>query len=77
MRDAETVALTVCSSRNGPIVDAILPPPGDRTGPVALKWLGAAHGGWRTSLLALARAGTVDGVRPCRPRTTAGWAATR
>jgi penicillin amidase len=55
--------LTVRFSRNGPIVDEILPPPGDQTGPVALKWLGADHGGWLTALLAMGRAGSVAEFR--------------
>jgi penicillin amidase len=60
---AEPISLTIRFSRNGPIVDAILPPPGDRTGPVALKWLGADHGGWLTALLAMNRAGSVAEFR--------------
>ena len=54
---------TIRFSRNGPIVDEILPPPGDQTGPVALKWLGADHGGWLTALLAMDRAGSVAEFR--------------
>jgi penicillin amidase len=60
---AESVPLTIRSSRNGPIVDQILPPPGRQTGPVALKWLGADHGGWLSSLLAMGRAGSVAEFR--------------
>jgi penicillin amidase len=60
---AEPIPLTIRSSRNGPIVDQILPPPAHQTGPVALKWLGADHGGWLTSLLAMGRAGSVAEFR--------------
>jgi penicillin amidase len=60
---ADSISLPVRFSRNGPIVDAILPPPGDRTGPVALKWLGADHGGWLTALLAMNRTGSVAEFR--------------
>ena len=45
VKEGEPVPLAIRRSRNGPIVDQILPPPGHRTGPVALKWLGADHGG--------------------------------
>ena len=62
------VTRTIRFSRNGPIVDEILPPPGNQTGPVSLKWLGAFHGGWLTALLAIDRAKSVaefrDAVRP-------------
>ena len=60
IRDAEPVVKTIRSSRNGPVVDEILPAPGNATGPVTLKWLGAYKGGWLTALLAMDRAGTVE-----------------
>ena len=50
------VRKTIRHSRNGPIVDEVLPPAARQTGPVALKWLGAHHGGWLTALLAMNRA---------------------
>jgi penicillin amidase len=68
VKGADPLPITVRFSRNGPIVDEILPPPGPQTGPVALKWLGADHGGWLSALLAMDRAGTVaefrEAVRP-------------
>jgi penicillin amidase len=68
VKGAEPVTRTIRFSRNGPIVDEILPPPGDQTGPVSLKWLGAHHGGWLTSLLTMDRAQSVaefrDAIRP-------------
>ena len=39
------------------------PRPATETGPVALKWLGADHGGWLTALLAMDRAGSVAEFR--------------
>lgn len=57
------VTKSIRFSRNGPIVDEILPPPGNETGPVALKWLGAYHGGWLTALLGIDRAGSVREFR--------------
>ncbi len=54
---------TIRSSRNGPIVDEILPLPARQTGPVALKWLGASHGGWLTALLAMDRAQSAEELR--------------
>jgi penicillin amidase len=68
VKGSEPVTRTIRYSRNGPIVDEILPPPGDKTGPVSLKWLGTTHGGWLTSLLAMNRAGNVaefhEALRP-------------
>ncbi len=43
-------------AHNGPIVDEILPPPANESGPVSLKWLGAYQGGWLTALLGMNRA---------------------
>ena len=59
VRDQEDVCLDVTHSRNGPLVDAILPEVARQTGPVALKWLGAQEGGWLTALLGMGRARTV------------------
>ena len=63
VRDAEDVELEVRFSRNGPIVDELLPPPADRTGPVSLKWLGAYGGGWIEAMQAMDRAQTVSEFR--------------
>ncbi len=63
VRGADPVALPVRFSRNGPLVDDLLPPPADRTGPVSLRWLGASHGGWLTALLGMNQARTVDEFR--------------
>lgn len=41
----------VRSSRNGPIVDEILPDFARGTGPVSLRWVGALPCGWPTSIL--------------------------
>ena len=59
VRDQEDACLEVTSSRNGPIVDHILPEVARQTGPVSLKWLGASEGGWLTALLAMGRTGSV------------------
>ncbi len=58
IKGSDPVRKTIRFSRNGPIVDEVLPPPARNTGPVSLKWLGAYNGGWLTALLALDRAGT-------------------
>jgi penicillin amidase len=50
------VSMTIVHSRNGPIVDEVLPVAARATGPVSLKWLGAVEGGWLTALLAMNRA---------------------
>ncbi len=63
VKGGESLSRTIRFSRNGPIVDEILPPPGNQTGPVTLKWLGAYHGGWLTALLAMDRANSVAEFR--------------
>jgi len=63
VRDAEPVTKTIRFSRNGPVVDEILPPPANETGPVTLNWLGAHHGGWLSAMLGMDRAGSVDEFR--------------
>ncbi|MBX3437342.1 MAG: penicillin acylase family protein [Planctomycetaceae bacterium] len=55
VRGAAPVKTTIRFSRNGPIIDEILPLAVRDTGPVSLKWLGAHHGGWLTALLAMDR----------------------
>jgi penicillin amidase len=63
VRDADPIARTVRFSRNGPIVDEILPAPANELGPVSLRWLGMSQGGWLTSLLKMDRAATVAEFR--------------
>ena len=68
VRGSEPVSRTVRCSRNGPIVDEILPPAAKHTGPVSLRWLGAHEGGWLTALLGIDRARNVaefcEALRP-------------
>ncbi len=59
----QPISRTIRFSRNGPVVDEILPPPGNQTGPVTLKWLGAYQGGWLTALLGIDRARSVAEFR--------------
>ena len=63
VRGAKSITETIRHSRNGPIVDGILPEPAQETGPVALKWLGAHQGGWLAALNAMGRSGNVDELR--------------
>ncbi len=60
VRDAEPVTKTIRCSRNGPIVDEVLPSPADKTGPVSLRWLGTHAGGWLTALLGMDRSHNVS-----------------
>ena len=69
VRGSEPVNKTIRHSRNGPIVDELLPESVRTTGPVSLRWLGATCCGWLTSLLAMDRARTVAGLR----RAVRGW----
>jgi penicillin amidase len=57
------VRKTIRYSRNGPVVDDVLPPPARSTRPVSLKWLGAYQGGWLTALLGMNRARSADDFR--------------
>lgn len=63
VRGGAPVRKMVRSSRNGPIVDEVLPPLARGTGPVSLRWLGAEHGGWLTALLGMNRARSAEEFR--------------
>ncbi len=63
VRGAAPVRKVIRVSRNGPIVDELLPPAARHTGPVALRWLGATPCGWLTSLLGMNRARSADELR--------------
>jgi penicillin amidase len=63
VRGGDPVRKMIRFSRNGPIVDKVLPPLARGTGPVALKWLGAYQGGWLTALLDMNRARSADEFR--------------
>ena len=69
VKGQESVHKAIRLSRNGPIVDEILPPPAKTTGPVALKWLGASPCGWIPALLGMDRAKSGDDLR----RATEPW----
>ncbi len=69
VKGQKPVHKTIRLSRNGPIVDEILPPPAKTTGPVSLKWLGASPCGWITALLGMDRAKSGDELR----RATEPW----
>jgi penicillin amidase len=68
IKGAAPVQRTIVFSRNGPIVDDVLPPAARQTGPVSLKWLGAHHGGFSTALLGMDRANSAaefrEAIRP-------------
>jgi len=56
VKNAEPVARRLLASRNGPIVDDILPPQAKGTGPVSLRWVGFDYCGWLPALLDMGRA---------------------
>lgn len=56
VRGGTPVQKTVRFSRNGPVVDELLPPPAQSTGPVTLRWLGASGCNEITPLLNANRA---------------------
>lgn len=57
------VRKTIRSSRNGPIVNEILPVPARDIATVSVKWLGAFPCGWLTALLAMDRSGSAADFR--------------
>jgi penicillin amidase len=56
VKGAGPVSKVVRSSRNGPVVDELLPPAARPTGPVSLRWLGAEPCGWLTAMIDMNRA---------------------
>lgn len=73
VKGGSPVRKTIRFSRNGPLVDDVLPPAARRTGPVSLKWLGAYRGGWLAALLGMDRAKSAgdfhEAMRPWRVPT--------
>ena len=63
VKGSRTITKTITHTRNGPIVDELLPEPLRHTGPISLKWLGASFSDELTCLLNLNRAGSCDEVR--------------
>ena len=63
VRGSAPVRKIVRFSRNGPIVDDVLPAVARDTGPISVKWLGASQCGWLTSVLKMNRAGSADEFR--------------
>jgi penicillin amidase len=63
VKGGEAVRKTIRYSRNGPIVDDVLPPPARATGPVSLRWLGDSAEGWLPALLAMDRARSAEEFR--------------
>lgn len=63
VRGGPPVRKTMRSSRNGPLVDEVVPPAVRNTGPVSLRWLGMYRGGWLTALLGMDRAGSAEALR--------------
>lgn len=57
VKGAAPVKKTIRASRNGPIVDDILPPQARGTGSVSLRWIGFEPCGWLTALIGMDRAG--------------------
>lgn len=69
VRGAAPVLKTIRSSRHGPIVDELLPPPTRSEAPVSIRWLGHEPCRWLEALLAMDRAASADELRAA----TRGW----
>jgi penicillin amidase len=63
VRGADPVIKAIRSSRNGPLVDEVLPGPARNVGPVSLRWLGAEPCGWIPAMLGMNRASSVKEFR--------------
>ncbi len=63
VRDAEPVVKMIRSSRNGPLVDEVLPGPARGNGPVSLRWLGAEPCGWLPAMHGMNRTRTAAEFR--------------
>jgi penicillin amidase len=63
VKGQESETITVTTTRNGPIVDSLLPEPLRKTSPVSVKWLGSSFGDEITSMLNLAAAKNCDEAR--------------
>lgn len=59
VKGANAVEHIVRGSRNGPIIDHLLPPLARDLGPVSLRWVGQQTCGWFTAVLKMDRATTV------------------
>jgi penicillin amidase len=63
VKGGDSIRKTIHYSRNGPLVDEVLPPPARGTGPVSLRWLGDSAAGWLPALLAMDRARSAEEFR--------------
>jgi penicillin G amidase len=63
VKGAAPLKKTIRASRNGPIVDDILPTAARSTGPVSLRWVGFEPCGWLTALVGMNRARTCAELR--------------
>jgi penicillin amidase len=74
VKDAAPVRLVVRASRNGPIVDALLPPAAADTGPVSLRWMGREPSDEISCALDASRARSAGAFREAlRGWTTPTW----
>ncbi len=69
VRGAKPVRKTIVYSRNGPVIDDILPAPARGTGPVTLRWLGGTYCNWLNSLHNMGRSKTIPEFR----KAMKGW----
>ncbi len=63
VKDADPVVRSIRQTRNGPIVDDILPEEARDTGPVSLRWMGAEPCDEITSMMNMSQSGNVDEFR--------------
>ncbi len=63
VREGEAVRKTITSSRNGPIVDEVVPAAVKPLGPISVRWQGFEPCGWLSAMLAMNRARSVDEFR--------------
>lgn len=68
VRGQEAICKTIRSSRNGPIVDEVVPATIRHLGPMSIRWIGFEPCGWVTATIESNRAKNCDEFRAaCRP----------
>ena len=69
VKGKRAVTKRVIYSRNGPIIDELLPAQAKETGPVSLRWLGSTYCNWIASMQDMDRAKTIPTFR----KAMDGW----
>ncbi len=69
IKGKRAVTKKILYSRNGPLIDELLPAQAKDTGPVSLRWLGSTYCNWTASMQDMDRAKTIPAFR----KAMDGW----